>query len=150
MYDISLTHQSLPSEEYIRLLGIAMCVFSSNNGFIIENVIHTDAHQSWHDLIDKESGQLKPAISDTITRVAGDAIQKQFSDIVARRNRIIHGFRITSKAGEQILGTKDKKTQTQFEITEDYLREFIRANDELSQMLERYRQSITWNDAKAR
>lgn len=36
MYDISLTHQSLPSEEYIRLLGIAMCVFSSNNGFIID------------------------------------------------------------------------------------------------------------------
>lgn len=143
MYDISLTHQSLPSEEYIRLLGIAMCAFSSNNGFIIENVIHTDANQVWRDLIDKESGQLKPAISDTITRVAGDAIQKKFSDIVARRNRIIHGFRITSKAGEQILATKDKKSQRQFEITEDYLREFIRDNDELSQMLENYRKSIT-------
>ena len=147
MYDISLTHQSLPSEEYIRLLGIAMCVFSSNNGFIIENVIHTDDSQSWRDLIDKESGQLKTTIAATITKVAGDDIQKKFSDIVVRRNRIIHGFRITSKAGEQILGTKDKKTQEQFEISEDYLREFIRANDELSQMLERYRQSITWADA---
>ena len=72
MYDISLTHQSLPSEEYIRLLGIAMCVFSSNNGFIIENVIHTDASQSWRDLIDKESGQLKTTIAATITKVAGD------------------------------------------------------------------------------
>lgn len=150
MYDISLTHQPLPSEEYIRLLGIAMCVFNSNNGFIIENVIHTDANQIWRDLIDKESGQLKPAISDTITKVAGDAIQKKFSNIVARRNRIIHGFRITSKAGEQILATKDKKSQRQFEITEDYLREFIRDNGELSQMLENYRKSITWDDAKAR
>ena len=66
MYDISLTHQSLPSEEYIRLLGIAMCVFSSNNGFIIENVIHTDASKSWRDLIDKESGQLKTTIAAKI------------------------------------------------------------------------------------
>ena len=122
-------------------------MLNPNNGFIVESVIHTDANQVWRDLVDKESGQLKPAISDTITRVAGDAIQKKFSDIVARRNRIIHGFRITSKAGEQILGTKDKKTQRQFEITEDYLREFIRDNDELSQMLDCYRQSIIWDDA---
>lgn len=111
------------------------------------NVIHTDASQSWRDLIDKESGQLKPTIAATITKVVGDDIQKKFSDIVVRRNRIIHGFRVTSKAGEQILGTKDRKIQEQFEISEDYLREFIRANDELSQMLERYRQSIAWADA---
>lgn len=146
MYDSSLTRQSLPSEEYIRLIGIALCVFSSNNSFIIENIIHTDIKFSWYELIDKESGQLYPDIANTITDKAGSDIQQKFADIVKRRNRIIHGFRITSKSGEQILGTKDKKTNQQFEITEDYLCEFIRDNDELSQMLENYRQSITWQD----
>lgn len=146
MYDSSLTRQSLPSEEYIRLVGIALCVFSSNNSFIIENIIHTDNKFSWYDLIDKESGQLNSDIAKTITKKVGSDIQQKFADIVKKRNRIIHGFRITSKSGEQILGTKDKKTNQQFEITEDYLREFIRDNDELSQMLENYRQSITWQD----
>ena len=32
------TRQSLPSKEYRELLGSALCVFSSNNGFIIENI----------------------------------------------------------------------------------------------------------------
>lgn len=146
MYDTSLTHQSLPSEEYVRLLGIAMCSFSSNNGFIIENVLHTDASQLWSDLINMTSGELKPIIKAIITKKAGDDIQRKFSDVVNRRNRIIHGFRITSQSGEQILGTKDKKTQRQFEITEDYLRDFIHDNDELAQMLECYRGSIAWTD----
>ena len=53
------TRQSLPSKEYRELLGSALCVFSSNNGFIIENIIHTSNAYDWYNLIDLESGKLK-------------------------------------------------------------------------------------------
>ena len=35
MYE-NYTRQSLPSKEYRELLGSAICVFNSNNSFIIE------------------------------------------------------------------------------------------------------------------
>lgn len=139
MYDPSLTHQSLPSERYIRLVGIALCVFNSNNAFVIENILSTDKGYSWHKLIDMESGRLNKPIRNTISQVAGDDIAGKFEDIVQKRNRIVHSFRITSADGEQILATKDKKTQEQFEITEDYPVDFIRKNDDLSRMLNAYR-----------
>ena len=121
------TRQSLPSKEYRELLGSALCVFSSNNGFIIENIIHTSNVYDWYNLIDLESGKLKKSIADTISRNTG--------------NRIIHGFRITSKQGEQILATKTRKKDgnIQFEITKEYLLDFIKKNEELSDMLYKYR-----------
>lgn len=91
----SLARISLPKDEYVYLLGMAISVFISNNGFIIENIINTDSDYSWYDLIDKESGQLKSPIAQTITKNAGGEIAELFSDIVYRRNRIIHSFRIT-------------------------------------------------------
>lgn len=48
------SRQSLPSKQYRLLLGTALSVFSSNNGFIIENILNTDSSYSWYELIDKE------------------------------------------------------------------------------------------------
>ncbi len=75
----SLTRISLPNDEYVYLLGMAISVFISNNGFIIENIINTDSDYSWYDLIDKESGQLKSPIAKTITKNAGAEIAELFS-----------------------------------------------------------------------
>ncbi|HEM4136773.1 hypothetical protein HO542_01235 [Streptococcus suis] len=139
MYDDSLTRQSLPSERYRLLLGTALSVFSSNNGFVIENILNTDLTYSWYELIDKESGRLIPIIATTITKKAGDEIAILFSEIIEMRNRIIHGFRITSSNGEQVIATKCKKSGVQFEITEEYLMTFIKLNEELSDRLHAYR-----------
>lgn len=139
MYDTSLTRMSLPSENYRLLLGTALSVFSSNNSFIIENILHTNDSYSWYDLIDKESGRLKDIINKTITSNSDSKIEEKFMKIVQMRNRIIHGFRITSQDNEQIIATKVKGTGEQFEITEDYLIEFIKLNDDLSDMLHVYR-----------
>ncbi len=62
-----------------------------------------------------------------------------FSDIVYRRNRIIHSFRCTSSKNEQIFATKDRRTDKQFNIEEEYLVEFIKLNDKLSDLLHEYR-----------
>lgn len=57
------------------------------------------------------------------------------------RNRIVHSFRITNAAGEQVLATKEKvsKGNQQFEITEEYLLDFIAKNEKLSDMLHNFR-----------
>lgn len=139
VYDSSLTRQSLPSERYRVLLGTAISVFGSNNSFIIENILKTDESYSWYELIDKESGALKPIIAKTITLSSDESIAEKFSEIVKMRNRIIHGFRVTSPEGEQVMATKVKKSGEQFIITEEYLLQFIKLNDELSDMLHKYR-----------
>lgn len=141
MYE-NYTRQSLPTKEYRELLGSALCVFSSNNSFIIENIIRTDDLYSWYNLIDKESGRLYPDIKETICKYnGGTEIFELFDSIVKKRNRIIHGFRITSKNGEQILATKtlQKDGNLQFEITEEYLMNFINENERLSDLLHKYR-----------
>lgn len=142
MYE-TYSKQSLPEKEYRELLGTALCVFSSNNGFLIENIIRTNASpDSWYDWIDKTSGQLKTHLSNAISKKSGNKdIENLFLEIVEMRNRIIHGFRITSKEGEQILTTKERKENghLQFEITPKYLMDFIEKNDRLSDLLHEYR-----------
>ena len=139
MYE-NYTRQSLPTKEYRELLGSAICVFNSNNSFIIENILREDGgrNYSWYDLIDKTSGQLKAAINDTITTKAGSEIAKIFSDLVDKRNRIIHSFQITNDDKEQILATKDKQ-HNQFVITKEYLLDFIKGNEVLSDKLYTFR-----------
>ena len=139
MYE-NYTGQSLPTKEYRELLGSAICVFNSNDSFIIENILREDGgrNYSWYDLIDKTSGQLKAAINDTITTKAGSEIAQIFSDLVDKRNRIIHSFQITNDDKEQILATKDKQ-HNQFVITKEYLLDFIKGNEVLSDKLYTFR-----------
>ena len=141
MYE-SYTRQSLPSRQYRELLGTALCVFSSNNGFIIENIIKTNGVFEWYDLIDKESGQLRKTIEITISSKCGNTkIEDLFMELVTMRNRIVHGFRITSSNGEQVLATKTLKKEgnVQFEIKEEYILEFIEKNQKLSDLLHSFR-----------
>ena len=141
----NLTHQSLPEENYLCLVGAALCVFNSNNAFIIENILHTNnTNYSWYELMDFESGNLCSAIANTISAKAGNDIQVLFNEIVRRRNRIVHSFRITDAKGKQRLATKTKVKEgnEQFVIDEGYLEDFIRLNDELSTKLNAYRNSL--------
>lgn len=103
-----------------------------------ENILDTDSSYSWYELIDKESGRLMKHIEKTIAN-SNPAIAKKFGEIVEMRNRIIHGFRVTSLDGEQVIATKVKSTGEQFIITEKYLIDFIKKNNELSDMLHNYR-----------
>lgn len=137
------TRQSLPTKEYRDLLGSALFVFNSNNAFIIENIIKTDNSFDWYELIDKESGSLKQIISKTISdKCKNTEIEDLFLEIVNMRNRIIHGFGATSKSGEQILATKTRKKDgdIQFEITIEYLMDFIKKNEKLCDLLYTYRE----------
>ena len=138
MYE-SYTRQSLPTKQYRELLGTALCVFNSNNAFIIENILKCDdlGKYDWYHLIDLESGHLKGSVHEVITLKCGDRIETLFAKIIKMRNRIIHSYRITNASGEQTLATKEKVKDgnRQFEITEEYLFNFISLNQELSILL---------------
>lgn len=138
MYE-NYSRQSLPSKEYRELLGSSLCVFNSNNSFIIENILSNDIKNvySWYELIDLESGQLLNPIKETITKNSNTQIATLFQDIITKRNRIIHSFQVTYN-NEQILATKDNHNK-QFIITENYLLDFIKQNEKLSTKLHSFR-----------
>lgn len=142
MYE-SYTRMSLPSRQYRALLGSALCVFNSNQGFIIENILILDKSTTndWYNLTDLDAGRLSKRIKNIISAQAGEEIEMLFSKIVQMRNRIIHSFQITNTAGEQSLATKEPENKggRQFEITEDYLMNFISMNEKLSDMLYKLR-----------
>ena len=138
MYE-EYSRQALPSKKYRELLGSAVCVFNSNNQFIIENILRIDSSKyNWHELIDKASGELSEPIKETITKNSDTNITSLFSELISKRNRIIHSFQITDGNNEQILSTKDKR-HIQYNITEKYLLEFIKNNEDLSIMLYKFR-----------
>ena len=139
MYE-EYSKQALPSKKYRELLGSALCVFNSNNSFIIENILRVDnEHYNWFDLIDKTSGNLLPVIDETITNVTqNNKISIMFNELVNTRNRIVHSFQITDENGNQLLATKEKNGN-QYRITEEILFEFIKKNEILSSELYKFR-----------
>lgn len=141
MYE-DYTKQALPSKRYRELLGSALCVFNANNAFIIENILRSgeNGQYDWYHLMDSTSGQLAIPIKETISQKTDNTIADLFDELVHTRNRIIHSFQITSD-NEQILATKTrvKDGNQQFIITEAYLLEFIKKNEELSKALYQFR-----------
>lgn len=145
MYE-TYTHQALPSKNYRELIGTSICVFNSNNSFVIENILRLDqtCQYDWHKLIDKVSGQLNTDIEQTITANSDETIAKLFSDIVYIRNRIVHSFQITAPTGitddpdNQMLATKHRDGRQEI-IKEEYLLNFIKLNQELSTELHKLR-----------
>jgi hypothetical protein len=137
MYE-KYSRQALPSKKYRELIGSAICVFNANNQFVIENILRIDnSNYNWYELTDKVSGELSEPIKETITKNSDTKISSLFSELIAKRNRIVHSFQITENR-EQILRTKNKKHE-QYNITEEYLLEFIKANENLSSMLHNFR-----------
>ena len=137
MYE-DYTRQALPSKYYRELLGSAMCVFNSNNAFIIENILKKDKENKydWYKLIDKTSGQLKSVLEDIFVsqlEIEKD-ITQLFCKLVDKRNRLIHSFQIIDNDGKQRLATKDRNNN-QYIISESMLLDFIKLNEELSNKL---------------
>ena len=142
MYEF-YTRQALPDKTYRELLGTALCVFNSNNSFIIENILKNDSDKiyNWYELIDRESGKLIKPVKNTISKKAKrEEIADLFDRIVTMRNRIVHSFQITDKDEKQRLATKNRTDNIQFVITEEILKEFIAENEKLSILLHKFRE----------
>jgi hypothetical protein len=103
MYE-EYSRQALPPKKYRELLGSAICVFNSNNQFIIENILRIDnSNYNWYELIDKISGNLSKPVMETITSNSDTKIAALFSEIIGQRNRIIHSLSVVSMGNALIM-----------------------------------------------
>lgn len=136
MYE-KYTLQAVPSPTYRELLGTAICVFNSNNQFIIEIYLSIENSKSWYDLNDQMSGKVLESIKPMLVKDGDDSIPELYANLIQKRNRIIHSFQITN-GSEQLLRTKDK-LNNQYNITEQYLLDFIHENQVLSNLLHNFR-----------
>ena len=145
MYE-NYTRQSLPERDYRELLGTALCVFNANNQFIIENILKISGDQhNWWELMDKTSGSiLHKVMIEQYGDIVPENIIELFNILVKKRDRIVHSFQTTYSmdTGEQILATKDPKTDEQFIITREYMMDFIKENDKLNDMLYKLRDQL--------
>lgn len=145
MYE-NYTRQSLPERDYRELLGTALCVFNANNQFIIENILKISGDQhNWWELMDKTSGSiLHKVMIEQYGDIVPENIIELFNILVKKRDRIVHSFQTTYSMDtkEQILATKDPKTDEQFIITREYMMNFIKENDKLNEMLHELRDQL--------
>ncbi|WP_270638500.1 selenium binding protein [Limosilactobacillus mucosae] len=145
MYE-NYTRQSLPERDYRELLGTALCVFNANNQFIIENILKISGDQhNWWELMDKTSGSiLHKVMIEQYGDIVPENIIELFNILVEKRDRIVHSFQTTYSMDteEQILATKDPKTDEQFIITREYMMDFIKENDKLNDMLYKLRDQL--------
>lgn len=145
MYE-NYTRQSLPERDYRELLGTALCVFNANNQFIIENILKISGDQhNWWELMDKTSGSiLHKVMIEQYGDIVPENIIELFNILVEKRDRIVHCFQTTYSMDteEQILATKDPKTDEQFIITREYMMDFIKENDKLNDMLYKLRDQL--------
>lgn len=145
MYE-NYTRQSLPERDYRELLGTALCVFNANNQFIIENILKISGDQhNWWELMDKTSGSiLHKVMIEQYGDIVPENIIELFNVLVEKRDRIVHSFQMTYSMDtkEQILATKDPKTDEQFIITREYMMNFIKENDKLNEMLHELRDQL--------
>ena len=82
---------------------------------------------TWNDLIDRNSGNLRWPIRQTIAKTSPD-IAQTFEDLVDVRNRIAHSYQTLDKSGSPVLAARDHKTGRITILTEKYLRDFITKN----------------------
>jgi len=138
MYDAGLTKQSLTEKEYLYLLGVSQWVFNSNCHFIIEmidNEHHNNSQTSWFEFLELTAGQIKNH-GGLVQKVLGGDIFKLFSDLVDRRNTIIHCFPSGKKEdGYYVPVYRKSKESPCKKITKEFLREFIQDNEELSSLI---------------
>ena len=120
-------------------LGAAISVFNSSNAFAIENFLNEPVEDTWHQLINKTSGKLLKRVKNRFEKRGAPRVPELFDELVEKRDRIVHSYRITDSNGEQILATRERLTDRQFIVTEEYLMDFIKRNEELSDELHKLR-----------
>lgn len=131
----NLTRQALPKDDYLKLVGTAICVFNQNFGFIIENILHYNLDDNWYELVDCTSlqRQLVFEINEMCVKYNRNDISDLYKKLATQRNRLCHSLQCTFN-NEQILFTKTKikEGNSQTYLDREWLYRFIKDNEELN------------------
>ena len=85
------------------LIGSSLCVFNSNNSFIIENILRNNEWEyNCCDLIDRTFERLHKVIEDAIEEIESRN-KNLFKEIVSMRDRIVHSLQIMDSGEHKYL-----------------------------------------------
>ena len=138
----NLTKQSTSDDEFLYLLGVCQWVFNSNFGFIIEMIDkehHNNSDERWIDLIELTAGWLLN-YKDKIITILGEEIYSLFSELVDKRNSIIHSIPTGEKVDNyEIPVYRNDSKHKYVRIDKNYLIDFIKKNEKLSSLIHSFR-----------
>jgi hypothetical protein len=149
-----LTRLSLPDDDtYLFRLGTAIYGFASINSFMCEIISHINPEYGHTILQNKDSAQILNIFCSTLKNMksAGRLVSIQqtmqevadlFGDLNIQRNDIIHTYPITNNQGQQILHRRKDNKGKYFEVSNDFLDEFISRLHDVSIGLYKIREEV--------
>lgn len=137
------TRLALPDDDgYLFRIGVALYSFNSINSFLIEIITHLDPAASSIKLHELTSGKVLIQFREAVKKWTGVSISepairvdKEFERLNVERTDFVHSYPITNGAHLQILHRRIEKLNKYFEVTSDFLDDFIRSTSEISDAL---------------
>lgn len=143
------TRLALPKDDsYLFRLGVALYGFNSINSFMIEIICHIDESQNQTKLLELESGKVLDEFRKTLSYLKKNKsfppiysdmskTAHLFENLNTERSDFIHSYPITNKKKEQILHRRKDSKKKYFEVSNDFLDNFIGRLHDVSILLYR-------------
>lgn len=124
---------ALPDDDaYVFRLGVALYGFASINSFMTEIIAHLDPRADRDRLDGLTSGKVLDTFRTTVKHWVGADISEpaaraatEFERLNTERSDFVHSYPITNSLGEQILHRRVECKKKYFEVTSDFLDDFI-------------------------
>lgn len=148
------TRLALPEDDtYLYRLGVALYGFNSINSFMIEIICHIDDKQNQTKLFELESGKVLDKFRKTLSYVKKNKLfpamysdmsktANLFENLNTERSDFIHSYPITNKKNEQILHRRKDSKKKYFEVSNDFLDNFISRLHDVSSLLNKIRLAV--------
>ena len=124
---------ALPTDDsYLFRLGVAIYGFASVNSFMCEIISYLDTSKNRTELQNKESGKILDFFRHTTkvwkgVDISGPAKRAadSFEQLNTQRSDFVHSYPITNSSSEQILHRRVDEKNKYFEVTNEFLDNFI-------------------------
>jgi hypothetical protein len=146
-----LTRLALPVDDgYLFRLGVALYGFASVSGFMLEIISYLDPSAERQAISEREAGAILDQFRSAAKKWEGAPIKPavstaatEFERLNTERNDFVHAYPITGVTGAQILHRRFEKKSKYFEVTDEFLDDFIRRLTRVSDALYAIRDVIT-------
>lgn len=149
------TRLAMPEDDaYIFRLGVALYGFASINSFMVEILCYVNPGQSQSEILsDDASGAILDKLRQSRVLIPKNKenrkvrqlmqeIADKFEKLNTERTDIVHAYPITGSQNQQILHRRKNSKNKYFEVTNEFLEDFIRQLHEVSDGLYAIRKII--------
>lgn len=128
-----LTRVALPVDDgYLFRLGVALYGFASVSGFMLEIVSYLDPSADRQAISEKPAGAILDEFRSAAKQWKGTPIKQaagtaasEFERLNTERSDFVHAYPITGATGAQILLRRFDGKDKNFEVTDEFLEDFI-------------------------